>query len=158
LVSSRIATLADVAEIVRVTNAAYVVESFFIEGTRTDEDEVGRLIAQTQSVFLVVDDDKGGRLLASVHLEVSGDAGYFAMLAVDPPHQGTGLARHLIQAVEEHCRAAGCTRLEFDMINLRTELPAFYERFGFVQIATAEMGDRHKLKQPCYRVKMSKPI
>ena len=155
----RIATLLDVAEIVRVTNAAYVVESFFIKGTRTDEDEVRRLIAQPQSAFLVVDDPGApGRLRASVHVEIDGRTGYFAMLAVDPPHQGTGLARLLIQIIEDHCRRAGCTRLDFDIINLRTELPAFYARFGFVQVGTAEMGDQHKLKQPCYRLSMSKPL
>lgn len=155
----RIATTGDVAEIVRVTNAAYVVESFFITGTRTDEDEVRRLIAQPQSWFLVVDDPgTPGRLRASVHVEIDGRAGYFAMLAVDPPHQGTGLARLLIQIIEDHCRRAGCTRLDFDIINLRTELPAFYARFGFVQVGTAEMGDQHKLKQPCYRLSMSKPL
>ena len=156
---ARTATPADILEVVRVTNIAYVVESFFIDGTRTDEDEVRRLIAQPQSSFLVVDDP--GRpevLLASVYVEVDADAGYFAMLAVDPPHQGRGLARRMIQAVEDHCRAAGCTRLDFDMINLRHELPAFYARFGFVQVGTAEMGDRHKLKQECFRIKMSKAL
>jgi GNAT superfamily N-acetyltransferase len=156
---SRAATPADAAEVVRVTNTAYVVESFFIDGTRTDEDEVRRLIAQPQSSFLVVDDpETPDRLRASVYVEIDGSAGYFAMLAVDPPHQGKGLARLLIQVVEGHCRAAGCTRLDFDMINLRHELPAFYARFGFVQVGTAEMGDRHKLKQECYRIKMSKAL
>ena len=54
----------------------------------------------------------------------------------------------------------GCWRpfLDLDMINLREELPAFYEKFGFVQVGTAEMGDRHKLTQPCYRIQMSKPL
>ena len=47
---------------------------------------------------------------------------------------------------------------DFAIINLRTELPAFYARFGFVQVGTAEMGDQHKLKQPCYRLSMSKPL
>jgi GNAT superfamily N-acetyltransferase len=155
----RLAAPRDVPEVVRVTNAAYVVESFFIEGTRTDQDEVSRLIAQPQSAFFVVDDPASpGRLRASVYVETNGAAGYFAMLAVDPPYQRTGLARRLIQTAEDHCRGAGCTRLEFDMINLRAELPAFYQRFGFVQVGTAEMGDRHKLTQPCYRITMSKPI
>lgn len=159
MVLPRVASPPDVPEIVRVTNAAYVVESFFISGTRTDDDEVRRLIAQPQSAFFVVDDPaRAGRLQASVYLETIGDAGYFAMLAVDPPHQGTGLARRLIQVVEDHCRAAGCTRLDFDMINLRGELPAFYAKFGFVQVGTAEMGDRHKLTQACYRIQMSKPL
>jgi len=154
-----VATPLDVAEIVRVTNAAYVVESFFIKGTRTDDDEVRRLIAQPRSAFFVVDDPvKPGQLQASVHVEIDGGAGYFAMLAVDPPHQGSGLARRLIQVVEDHCRQAGCVRLDFDIINLRSELPAFYARFSFVQVGTAAMGDRHKLKQPCHRISMSKPL
>jgi GNAT superfamily N-acetyltransferase len=156
---ARIARPADVPEVLRVTNLAYVVEQFFIDGERTDEAEVRALMGQPNSAFLVIDDpDIPGRLRVSVHTEVHGDRGYFAMLAVDPAHQGTGLARRLIQAIEEHCRAAGCTRLDFDMINLRTELPAFYARFGFVQIGAAEMGDRHKLKQPCHRITMSKAI
>lgn len=157
--SPRLATPLDVAEIVRVTNAAYVVESFFIKGTRTDVDEVRRLIAQPQSAFFVIDDPERARQLrASVHVETNGDAAYFAMLAVDPLHQRMGLARLLLQVVEDHCRQAGCARLEFDIINLRTELPAFYARFGFLQVGTAAMGDRHKLKQPCHRISMSKPL
>ena len=155
----RLARPDDVTEVVRVTNLAYVVESFFIDGERTDEAEARTLMAQQQSAFLVIDDPAvKGRLLASVYVETADDRGYFAMLAVDPAHQGTGLARRLIQAVEDHCRAAGCRHLDFDMINLRTELPAFYARFGFEQIGTAEMGDRHKLLRECYRIKMSKPL
>jgi hypothetical protein len=53
---------------------------------------------------------------------------------------------------------AGCRYLDFDMINLRSELPAFYARFGFVEVGTAEMGDRHKLKLECHRITMSKPL
>lgn len=155
----RLAGPDDVAEVVRVTNLAYVVEQFFIDGERTDEAEARALLAQPQSAFLVIDDPAGpGRLHASVYTETRGDRGYFAMLAVDPARQGTGLARRLIQAVEDHCRAAGCSHLDFDVINLRTELPAFYARFGFVQVGTTEMGDRHKLKRECHRIKMSKPL
>ncbi len=155
----RLAAGADVAEVVRVTNLAYAVESFFIDGERTDEAEARTLMEQPQSAFLVIDDPAAsGRLLASVYVETRGDRGYFAMLAVDPAHQGTGLARRLIGAVEDHCCAAGCRHLDFDMINLRRELPGFYARFGFVQIGTAEMGDRHKLKLECHRIKMSKPL
>ena len=157
--SVRRATVADLEAIVGVTNRAYVVEQFFIDGERTDEAEVRALLAQPQSAFLVIDDaGTPGRLRASVYVETLGDRGYFAMLAVEPALQGTGLARRLIEAVEEHCRGAGCRHLDFDMINLRTELPAFYARFGFVQIGTAEMGDQHKLKQECYRIKMSKAL
>lgn len=158
-VTVRRAGAADVPEVVRVTNAAYVVESFFIDGTRTNVDEVAMLLAQPQSAFLVIDDpDVPGTLRASVYTETRGDRGYFAMLAVEPAHQGTGLARRLLGQVEDHCRAAGCRRLDFDMINLRAELPAFYARFGFVQVGTSEMGDRHKLKMECYRINMSKPL
>jgi GNAT superfamily N-acetyltransferase len=116
-------------------------------------------MAQPHSAFLVVDDpDVTGRLRGSVYVETRGDRGYFAMLAVDPAHQGTGLGRRLLGAVEDHCRAAGCRHLDLDMINLREELPAFYARFGFVQVGTLEMGDGHKLLRECYRIRMSKPL
>jgi GNAT superfamily N-acetyltransferase len=155
----RIAGPADVAELVRVTNLAYQVEKFFIDGERTSEAEARRLMAQPHSAFLVIDDPEApGRLRGSVYTEADGGRGYFAMLAVDPAHQRTGLARRLIAAVEDRCRAAGCAHLDFDMINLREELPAFYARFGFVQIGTSVMGDRHKLLRECHRINMSKAL
>jgi GNAT superfamily N-acetyltransferase len=159
-VTPREAAPADVPALVAVTNLAYRVEEFFIIGARTTEAQARELMSQAGSRFLVVDHPAGeGRIAASVYMEVRGDRGYFAMLAVDPAHQGAGLARRLIEAVEDRCRAAGCRSLDLDVINLRTELPAFYARFGFAATgATGPMHDAEKLRMPAHVVKMSKPL
>jgi GNAT superfamily N-acetyltransferase len=153
----RVARPDDVPALVDVTNRAYVVEEFFIRGTRTTDAEARALMAQPAARFLVVDHPAGG-LVASVFMEVRGDRGYFAMLAVDPAYQGQGAARLLIEAVEAECRGAGCRYLDIEVINLRTELPPFYARFGFIPHGTAPFEDVHKLLREAHAVLMTKSL
>lgn len=154
----RVAQPDDVPALVAVINLAYRVEEFFIAGTRTTEAEARERMSRGGSLFLVVD-HPGGHIAGSVFMEIKGDRGSFAMLAVDPAHQGTGLARTLIEAVEARCRAAGCRSLDLDVINLRTELPPFYARFGFAPTGETEpLDDEDKLKMKAHVVKMSKRL
>jgi GNAT superfamily N-acetyltransferase len=103
--SPRVAVDGDVPSLVGAINRAYVVEEFFITGTRTTEAQARELMAQPDVRFLVIDCPAGG-IAASVCMKINGDRGYFSMLAVDPAYQGHGLARRLIEAVESACRAA----------------------------------------------------
>ena len=153
----RVAGPDDVPALVAVINRAYVVEEFFITGTRTTEAEARELIAQPHASFLVIDHPADG-IVASVCMEITGDRGYFSMLAVDPAHQGHGLARRLIEAVDGACRAAGCRHLDIEVINLRTELPAFYAKFGFTPSGTAPIRDAHKLLLEAHAIEMSKRL
>ena len=98
------------------------------------------------------------RWLAACSSKLRGMRGFFALLSVDPDYQGRGLARRLVEAVETHCRSAGCTSLDLDVVNLREELPAFYDRLGFKPIATAPFPQPHKLKRDAHLVLMSKPL
>ena len=154
----RFATAADISELVRVINRAYRVEDFFVSGDRTDEADIRRRLDIPCSQFLVIDSGLANTLAACVFVELRGARGFFALLAVDPVHQGQGLARRLVEAVEAHCRAAGCTSVDLDVVNLREELPAFYDRLGFKPIATAPFPDPHKLKRDAHLVLMSKPL
>ena len=155
----RIADEADIPELVRVINRAYVVEQFFVDGDRTNPDQVRERMTRTGSWFLAIDDPQvRGRLAACVWVEVRADRGYFGMLAVDPDHQGRGLARILITAVEDHCRAAGCRFLDISVVNLRSELPAFYRQFGFAPFGTAPLHDHVTLTRPAHLVLMTKPL
>lgn len=151
----RVAAPADIPEIVRVTNAAYRVEDFFIDGDRTSAEEVAEKMAAANSVFLVADALAG--LAASVYVEVRGDRGYFGMLSVDPAHQKRGHSKALIAAVEAHCRAAGCVALDIDVVNLRQELPAFYDALGFTVTGTAPFLNTHATR-PAHLITMSRPI
>src|SRR5688572_29271617 len=114
----RVALPSDVPALVDVINRAYVVEEFFITGTRTTDADARALMAQPHVRFIVIDHPAGG-IVASVCMEIHGDRGYFSMLAVDPAYQGRGLARRLIESVESACREAGCGHLDIEVINLR---------------------------------------
>jgi len=154
----RPATTDDVPALARVINAAYAVEEFFLDGKRTSERELRDKLAAPGAGFLVIDGRAPGLLAGAVYVERRGSHGYFGLLAVDPAHQGEGLGRMLVEAAEAHFRAAGCTVLDIDVVNLRLELPAFYSRFGFEPVGTAPFHGTERPKRPAHLVVMSKPL
>lgn len=154
--SSRDATPDDVDEIVRVINLAYRVEDFFVNGDRTNRPEIEAWMGEPGNSIIVVESPLGRELAACVCIDVHGGAGHFAMLSVDPSHQGRGIARLLVSAVEEHCRRAGCDELQLEVVDLRTELPPFYERFGFQAAETVPFNNPHKLRREAHLVRMRK--
>ena len=154
----RVATSEDTAEVVRVINLAYRVEDFFVNGNRTDAADVAARMHDPDGVILVVDSDEGESLAAAVCVDVHDRRGHFAMLSVDPAHQGKGLARLLISAIENHCRTAGCHSLDIVVVNLREELPPFYEAFGFLPSGLAEFNNPAKITREAHLVMMTKSL
>ncbi len=154
----RLATTGDVPALVHVINRAYVVERFFARGDRTDAEEIRRRMAAPGSAFLVIEADDGRALDAAVQVTIEGKRGHFAMLSVDPDQQRRGLARVLIGAIEQHCRHAGCSELDLDIVDLRTELPAFYARFGFAVLGPLAFPDPDKLTQPAHLIRLTKAL
>lgn len=154
----RIATPPDHAEILRVVNLAYRVEDFFVRGDRLTRSLVAAYASRAGGAFLVIDGDVPGRLAASVYFEAREDRGWFAMLAVDPAVQGRGLARTLLSAVEARCRALALPWIELEVVDLRTELPVFYERFGFVTTGRRPFPDPEKLTRPAEMLVMGKRV
>jgi len=155
--TTRYATAADIPEIVRVINAAFRVEDFFIHGNRTNEADVAARMAEPHACILVAEDG-AGTLTGAVVVDVHESRGHFAMLSVDPPAQGRGVSRLLLNAVEEHCRSADCSALDIEIVNLREELPAFYKMMGFVLADTAPFPDTSKLKRDAHMVRMTKKL
>jgi GNAT superfamily N-acetyltransferase len=156
---TRRATTADVGAIVEVVNRAYRVEEFFVTGTRTREADIRRLLSTDGTTFLVIDstlDD--ARLAGSVCVRVRGERGYFSMLSVDPDEQGRGLGRVLVADAEAHCRGAGCTAMDIDVVNLREELPAFYSALGYAPSGTAPFPEPGVLRREAHLVVMSKVL
>lgn len=154
----RAAMPADHAEILRVVNLAYRVEDFFVSGDRLTMPLLEAYAARRNGGFFAVDGDVPGSLSASVYFEVREDRGWFAMLAVDPAVQGRGLARMLIEALEARCRALALPWIELEVVDLRTELPAFYERFGFAVTARKPFPNPEKLKRAAEMVVMAKRV
>lgn len=154
----RFATIGDIPELVRIINAAYRVEDFFVDGDRTSEADIAGRMRDPAVRFLVIDAPTSPGLAAAVLVDVHGRRGHFAMLSVDPPFQGRGLARVLLDAVEAHCREAGCEALDIEVVNLREELPPFYVAMGFAPFDTAPFPDRTKLSRDAHLVLMTKSL
>lgn len=150
----RPATTRDVDDLVRVINAAFVVERFFIDRDRTDAESVHVLFAK--GGFLVGEDAAGG-IVACVYTERRGDRGYFGLLSVAAECKRHGYGRQLIDFVEAHFRSTGCRQVDIRVVNLRTELPPIYRRLGYVESGTEPFEDPRALR-PCHFILMSKPF
>jgi GNAT superfamily N-acetyltransferase len=150
----RIAGLADVDCLVRLINSAFRVEQPYIEGDRIDASGVRSYMAKGK--FLVAENSTG--LAGCVYLELRGDRGYLGLLGVDPPRQGTGLGRKLMDAAEEFFRQAGCVAVDLRVISAREPLPAFYQHLGYVETGTAPFSPDVPVKVPCHYIFMTKTI
>jgi len=144
----------DAEGIACLVNAAFRPERFFIDEDRTDRDKVRALLEKGQ--FLLAEED--GKLAGCIYVERRGERGYFGLLAVDPTLQRSGLGSRLVAAAEDECRSAGCRVMDLTIVNLRTELPAFYNRLGYTESGTLPFPSDQHANQPCHLVKMSKPL
>jgi len=159
--SVRRATAADAAEIATLVNRAYEVEGFFVEGNRTDEAEVAALCERGE--ILVLDGPhvpgEPRTIVASVHVhaEAGGAVGALGMLSVAPGLQGRGLGKRMVAVAEALCAAMGCIAMGLNVVNLRTELEAWYRSLGYRPIATEPYVDR-AVRRPCHFIVMQKPL
>ena len=147
----RVAEAREAEAILRVTNAAYEVERFFIETARLDRERLGALVAK--GVFLITDD-----LAGCVYVELRGERGYFGPLSVDPARQGSGTGKLLVKAAENYARARGCRHMDLRIVNLREELPAIYRKLGYVETGTEPFPETEPTKLPCHLICMSKEL
>ena len=99
-----------------------------------------------------------GTLAGCVYVEIRGDRGYFGLLAVKPQRQRSGIGGQLIAAAEQHSRSAGCRFMELTFVNVRQELPAYYQRLGYVENGTLPFPADQIAKIPVHLVRMSKPL
>jgi predicted N-acetyltransferase YhbS len=150
----RTAQEADTEALVQLINEAFQVERFFLDSDRIDLAGVQQSLKL--GTFLIAEED--GMPAACVYVEVKGDRGYFGLLSVDPARQGAGLGKRLIGAAEDYCREAGCAFMDLQIVNLREELPAYYQRLGYAEIGAGPFPPDVVTKQPCHFVKMSKPL
>jgi ribosomal protein S18 acetylase RimI-like enzyme len=157
----RVARVDEAPVVAALVNAAFQVEAFFKRGDRTDAAEIRDLMQRGE--FLVLGDpqasgESGSGLTACVYVRTNGDRGYFGMLSIDPRFQGRGLGRSMVAAVESYFRARGCRAVDIQVVNLREELPPFYERFGYVSSGTLPFPDDGSATEPCHFVVMTKRL
>jgi predicted N-acetyltransferase YhbS len=150
----RLATLADAPDISRLVNDTFRSERFFIDRDRTDPGKVSGLLEKGK--FLLWFDEAA--LIGCVYVELRGERGYFGLLSVDPKHQRSGMGGRLIQEAEQLCRTAGCRFMDLTIVNVRRELPGYYQRFGYVENGTLPFPEDQIAKIPVHLVRMSKEL
>jgi len=150
----RIADPADAGALVRLINSAFRVELPYIEGERINAAGVRSYMAKGK--FLVA--ESSPCLAGCVYVELRSDRGYLGLLGVDPPLQGTGLGRKLMDAAENYFREAGCRAIDLRVISARTPLPAFYRHLGYLETGTAPFAPEVPVKVPCHYILMSKSL
>ena len=153
-VSIRSAVSGEVPALVRLINAAFVVEQFVFEGDRINAEET-RAFMETGK-FLVAEDSAG--FAGCVYVELRQRRGYLGLLAVDPARQGTGMGRTLVAAAEDYFRAASCSAVDLRVISQRTPLPPFYRHLGYAEIGTALFPPSLETKVPGHYIIMSKSL
>ena len=75
-----------------------------------------------------------------------------------PDRKGTGRGRTLVAAAEDHLRGLGCVGVDITVLDLRTELPPFYRRLGYVETGTAPFPDPERTTRACHLIVMSKAL
>ena len=151
----RSAARADAPKIVAVINSAFrVAEEFFIDGNRITQAEVEQLLAK--GVFLLA--EASDMLNGCVYVEPRGDRSYLGLLSVDPTCQQSGLGSLLMTEAEKYCRERGSHCMDILIVNLRQDLPSFYQKRGYVQSGTSPFPEDVPTRIPCHFINMSKPL
>jgi len=150
----RVATSDDVPALVRLINAAFVVERVAIEGDRVDHLGVEKYTRTGQFILL----EESTAIAGCVYVEKRGDRAYLGLLAVEPSLQGSGCGRQLVIAAENHAHQQGCIAMDLRVISAREELLPFYEKLGYAKTHTSPMPAEAPLKIPCHFIHLSKDL
>lgn len=131
----------------------WTTEADFLGGQRIDADRLREMIAEpNQKILCLLDESRGvsergtrddfGEIVGAVNLKKFEDSGrvgcYLGMLTVKPTAQASGLGRTLLQEAEKVAREWGADHMTLTVIQIRTELMAWYERRGYRKTGETE--------------------
>jgi len=152
----RFATESDLPEIMQLINRAFAVESFFKFSERLNAEQTRSYFENGK--FLIYGQKR--EIAACVYVEVKGEHGYFGLLAVDPGRQKKGLGSRMVAAAEEYARECGAQQMDMTIVNLREELPGFYERLGYQSCGTEEIPAEMMgpLRKRCHFIRYTKAL
>lgn len=112
------------------SRTGWTTEADFLDGTRTHEELLLRVIDKPDSRIMLFFNDR--TLEGCVEIRKDADQLYLGMLTVHPERQGQGIGKKLMHMAEEEGARLGCTHVYMTVITKRQELIAWYERQGYV--------------------------
>lgn len=135
-----IATIEDIPALVSLINSAYrgeaskkgwTTEADLLEGElRTDIPTLIEIMSRPDAVILKYTTAEKV-ITGSVFLEKQERGLYLGMLSVSPLQQAGGIGKQLMKAAEQHAREKNCPCIFMNVISVRSELIAWYERLGY---------------------------
>ncbi len=134
------ATIEDIPELVPLINSAYrgedskkgwTTEADLLAGEmRTDISMLKELISLPNATILKIINEEN-MIMGSVYLDQQERGLYLGMLTVSPPLQAGGIGKQLMSASENFARANNCSNIFMNVISVRQELIAWYEKLGY---------------------------
>jgi N-acetylglutamate synthase-like GNAT family acetyltransferase len=150
----REASRSDIPHLVSLINRAFAVTRAFRRGVRTDPEQIEHMMGEGKFLLLGSELDP----VACVYLRLTGERAYLGTLSVDPAKQRHGIGSRMMRYAEDYCRAAGCKAIDIRIVNVRTELPGIYHKFGFVETGTQSAEAIKDATQPVHFIIMTKEL
>ncbi len=130
----------DIPVLVSLINSAYrgeaskkgwTTEADMLEGEfRTDISTLSAIMEKPSGVILKYTTVEG-TIIGCVYLDKQERGLYLGMLTVSPLQQAGGIGKQLMQVAEQFAKEKGCHCIFMNVISLRDELIAWYERQGY---------------------------
>ncbi|KAI0108865.1 acyl-CoA N-acyltransferase [Nemania sp. FL0031] len=136
----RLATAEDAVSLERLINTAFrddKTTQVFLSADHervnvTDINTIITKINQADCAVLAVTDSSTGSIVAHASVRKMDDKrAWFGMLAVDVNSQKQGIGARVLTWAEQYARHQGSVRMEFDVVNTRAELIAWYKGKGY---------------------------
>jgi ribosomal protein S18 acetylase RimI-like enzyme len=96
---------------------------------------------QTPTATVIVGEE-GSAMVATVMVGFDGHRGWIYYLAVDPPHQGSGRGRTMMNAAELWLKERGAPKLQLMVREENASALGFYDRLGLSRQPVAVFGKR----------------
>jgi ribosomal protein S18 acetylase RimI-like enzyme len=132
----RPASLEDAAAILHSLRAAFepyrsqYTRQAWLDTVMTQDTLLQRLSSMTVLVAVGAQDNAVGTIGGAV---VSAFEGHLRGMAVPPQWHGCGIAQRLLEAMEKHLLAKGCTCISLDTTEPLLRAMRFYEKNGFTR-------------------------
>ena len=139
----RLARQDDLPFLVSLINRAYrsggakswTNEAGIVAGQRIDLNQLQQALAQPDFELWLLEHENASELQGCIGLTFNSASAEIGTFCVDPKAQNAGLGRKLLAFAEAYIQQnhQAIQVLEMHVLNVRTELIAFYQRCGYVQ-------------------------
>jgi ribosomal protein S18 acetylase RimI-like enzyme len=119
------------------SRAGWTTEADFLEGQRTDVEELSLLVRGPSTRLLVAEEH--GALVGCVMLKEEPGCAYLGMLTVAPTRQAGGLGRAILDEAERVAKhELARAKMRMRVISIRDSLIAWYQRRGYALTGARE--------------------